>query len=64
MTMMELFKAGYTVTCGSFLADTVIEDEDDVLAFEDDFELEEIDEDAKTAYFYHYEDWDAYGDDL
>lgn len=67
MTMMEMFEAGYTVTCGTTYGDRVMEDRDDVLdAMEDAFVLEEVDHEAHTAYFFFdvFADEDAMGEDL
>ena len=67
MTMMEMFEAGYTVTCGTAYGDRVMEDREDVLdAMEDAFVLEEVDEDAKTAYFFYdvFADEEEWGEDL
>ena len=64
--MRELFEAGYTVTCGTVWGDYTLKDEDDLLEFEGDeeYELDEVDHEAKTAYFFAEEDWDSYGEDL
>ena len=65
--MMELFEAGYTVTCGTTYGDTVMETREDVLdMMEDAFELDEVDHEAKTAYFYCdvFADEVAWGEDL
>ena len=67
MTMMELFEAGYTVTCGTTYGDQVMETRDDVLdMMEDDFHLEEVDHEAKTAYFFFdvFADEEEWGEDL
>ena len=65
MTMMELFEAGYTITCGTVYGDTVMETAEDVESWEEEgMEPSELDETAMTAYFYFEEDWDAYGEDL
>ena len=49
--MLELFKAGYKVVVGSPYGDLVLEDEMDCETYED-AKLEEVDHDAKIAYFY------------
>jgi len=67
MTMMELFEAGYTVTCGTTYGDLVMETREDVEEYmEDDFQLDEVDHEAKTAYFYFdvFADEDEWGEDL
>lgn len=48
MTMKEMLEAGYTVTVGSMFGDMIAEDAEDF----DDVELVEVDDTAKTAYFY------------
>ena len=67
MTMMEMFEAGYTVTCGTTYGDRVMETRDDVLdMMEDDFHLEEVDHEAMTAYFFFdvFADEEEWGEDL
>jgi hypothetical protein len=65
--MMELFEAGYTVTCGTTYGDRVMETREDVEEYmEDDFQLDEVDHEAKTAYFFYdvFADEDEWGEDL
>ena len=67
MTMMEMFEAGYTVTCGTAYGDQVMETREDVLdMMEDAFKLDEVDHEAKTAYFFLdvFADEDEWGEDL
>jgi len=67
MTMKELFEKGYEVTVGTAYGDTVMEDLEQVESYmEDDPELVELDEKAKTAYFYLdvFADEEEWGEDL
>lgn len=66
MTMKEMFEMGYEVTVGSPYGDSVLETLEEVqYAMEDDPSLVEVDEEAKTAYFYvdPFES-DEWGEDL
>ena len=65
--MMEMFEAGYTVTCGTAYGDRVMETREDVLdEMEDAYELSEVDHEARTAYFFFdvFADEDEWGEDL
>jgi len=67
MTMMEMFEAGYTVTCGTAYGDSVVETVEEVTEMMDEgYELQEVDHEARTAYFYldAFADEDAWGEDL
>lgn len=67
MTMMEMFEAGYEVTCGTAYGDTVLTSVEDVRdAMDEGFVLEEVDHEAHTAYFYLdvFADEDEWGEDL
>ena len=43
---------GYEITVGSMWGDVLVNDMEDVESYMVDTELEELDEQAKTAYFY------------
>lgn len=67
MTMMGMFEAGYIVTCGTTYGDRVMATREDVLeAMEDAFELDEVDHEARTAYFFFdvFADEEEWGEDL
>lgn len=67
MTMQEMFEAGYTITCGTTYGDQAVETLEEVLdMMEDDFQLEEVDHDARTAYFFFdvFADEEEWGEDL
>ena len=67
MTMKELFEKGYEVTFGTAYGDTVMEDLEQVETYmEDEPKLIELDEEAKTAYFYLdvFADEEEWGEDL
>lgn len=49
--MKELFEKGYEITVGSPYGDIKVLDMDDVETYED-AHLEDVDHEAKTAYFY------------
>lgn len=67
ITMKELFEMGYKVVVGNAYGDSVMETLEDVEnAIEEGAELEELDEKAKTAYFYVdiFADEEEWGEDL
>ena len=55
-TMKELFEMGYKITVGSMWGDVLVEDLEHVEDYMKDTELEELDEEAKTAYFYEVDE--------
>ena len=67
MTMKEMFENGYEVTVGNDYGDSVMKTLEEVIdAMKDGAELVEVNEEAKTAYYYIdiFADEEEWGEDL